>query len=235
MALPPDALARQRAATVAIWRADVATRPAGEWAQLADAAVHTTGLAVRHWNGAHVTGPHPDLGGVAAWFRRRGMPYGVLVPEDSPFDPGSPLLTTQRVMLRDLEGLPALPQLDLHWDDAEGAALVQQEAFDDELAVEFVLPKLRNPACAVVTLHEGPAVATGTLVVADGTAGLYGIGALSAYRRRGLGGAVTLALLHEARARGCDLAFLNPSDDGYRLYARLGFTDAPGWRVHEGT
>jgi ribosomal protein S18 acetylase RimI-like enzyme len=230
--LPPDALARQRAATVAVWRADVATRPGGAATQLPDVAVHTTGLPVVHWNGAHVTGPRPALDAAAAWFAARSMPWAVLVPEDAAYDPGTGLVTTQRVMLRGLAELPSLPALAYRWDDGDGAAAVQHEAFDDALARDFVLPKLVNPSCAVVTAHDGRAVATATLVVVDGVAAVYGVGTLVAYRRQGWGRAVTLAVLHEAVRRGCDLAFLNPSDLGYGVYRELGFTDAPGWRVH---
>jgi len=229
----PDALARQRAATVAVWRADVATRPGGAAEQLRDLAVHTTGLPVVHWNGAHVTGPDPDLRAAAAWFGEREMPWAVLVPEDSPYDPGTPLVTTQRVMLRHLADLPALPRHSMRWDDGEGAAAVQREAFEDERAPEFVLPKLVNPSCAVVTAYDGSAVATATLVTVAGVAAVFGVGTVVAYRRKGLGRAVTLAVLHEAVRRGCDLAYLNPSDLGYAVYRALGFTDAPGWRVHQ--
>ena len=83
-----------------------------------------------------------------------------------------------------------------------------------------------------MTAYDGAPVSTATLVVADGVAAVYGVGTVIGWRGRGLGRAVTLAVLHEARARGCDLAFLNPSDLGYGVYARLGFRDAPGWRVH---
>ena len=51
------ALERQRAATVAVWKADVATRPRGDWADLGGLAVHTTGIAVPYWNGAYLTAP----------------------------------------------------------------------------------------------------------------------------------------------------------------------------------
>jgi GNAT superfamily N-acetyltransferase len=228
-----DALARQRAATVAAWRADVATRPAGAWEQLRDVAVHATGIPVVQWNGAHVTGPDPDLAGAGKWFAARGLPWGVLVPAESPYQPATALVTEQRVMLRDLEDLPPVPDLPMRWDDADGAAAVQREAFDDSLAEAFVTPKLVNPACAVVTAYDGGPVSTATLVVADGVAAVYGVGTVIGWRGRGLGRAVTLAVLHEARTRGCDLAFLNPSDLGYGVYARLGFTDTLPWRVFQ--
>ena len=202
------------------------------YAQLRDVAVHTTGIPVVQWNGAHVTGPEPDLPAARDWFAERAMPWGLLVPEELSFDPGTPVVTAQRVMMRELDDLPALPNVELWWDDGEGAVAVQREAFDDDLAGELVLPKLRNAACALVTAYDVGPVSTATLVVADGVAAVYGVGTLTAYRGRGLGRAVTLAVLHEGQRRGCDLAFLNPSDLGYGVYAALEFADAPGWRVH---
>jgi GNAT superfamily N-acetyltransferase len=230
-----DDLARQRAAVVAVWRADVATRDAGDWADLGDVAVHTTGLPAVHWNGAHVTGPAPDLVAARAWFAQRGMPWGVLVPAEAPWVPPTRHVLDQPVMLRRLAGLPPPPDLELRWDAGEDASAVQAEAFGDEPATTraFVLPKLVNDACAVVVAYaDGAPVATATLVVADGVAGVYGVGTAVGARRRGLGRAVTLAVLHEAVRRGCDLAFLNPSPRGHGVYAGLGFRDAAPWRVY---
>lgn len=230
-----DPVSRQRAATVAVWRADAATRPHGGWCDLGGLAVHTTGLPVAHWNGAHLTGPAgmARLPQAAAWFAERGMPWAVLVPDELDRDHGLELIVEQRVMLRSLEHLDAVPDVELRWDAAGDAAYVQGEAFGDPLATEFVLPKATNAACALVVAYDsGLPVATATLVAVDGVAAVYGVGTVGRARRQGLGAAVTLAVLHEGRRRGCDLAFLNPSPSGYGVYARLGFADAPPWRVY---
>jgi GNAT superfamily N-acetyltransferase len=228
-------LARQRKAYVAVWRADAATRPAGAWADLAGLAVHATGLPVRLWNGAQLTAPEglPRLPEARAWFARRGLPWALLVPAELDLEPPAMThLIDQPVMLRDLRDLPEVPDLTLRWTSAADAAAVQQEAFETELALEFVTPKLVNPTCAVVTAYDGGVpVSTATLVVTDRVAGVYGVATVAGHRQRGLGRAVTLAVLHEAARRGCDLAFLNPSPSGYAVYARLGFTDALPWRV----
>jgi GNAT superfamily N-acetyltransferase len=232
-----DDLSRQRRAAVAAWRADVATRPGGAWEDLGGLALHTTGIPVRHWNGAHLTSPAglgrlPDA---TAWFAGRGMPWGVLVPAELDLDPGTPLLTEQPVMLRPLADLPELPGLDLRWDAADDASTVQAAGFEAPLDAtrDFVLPKLVNAACAVVVAYdEGRAAATATLVSVEGVAAVFGVATLPDARRRGLGRAVTLAVLHEGRRRGCDLASLNPSPLGYGVYAALGFADAPPWRIH---
>ncbi|GAA3019845.1 GNAT family N-acetyltransferase [Streptomyces fulvorobeus] len=53
---------------------------------------------------------------------------------------------------------------------------------------------------------------------------IVGVGTLPAARRRGLGLAVTVALVADARARGVETVFLSAGDDDVaRIYARLGF------------
>ncbi|MEU9702090.1 GNAT family N-acetyltransferase [Streptomyces sp. NPDC047981] len=53
---------------------------------------------------------------------------------------------------------------------------------------------------------------------------VVGVGTLPAARRRGLGLAVTAALVADARARGVETVFLSATDEAVaRLYARLGF------------
>jgi GNAT superfamily N-acetyltransferase len=230
-------LQRQRVAAWRVWQADAASRPRGDCADLGGVFVHTTGIPVRHWNGAHLTAPDglARVPQVAGWFAARGMPWGLLVPDEMQLEPpGMHHLTSQPVMLRDLVGLPPVPDLDLRWTGAGAAAEVQAAAFGDDLEQtrHFVAPKLLNTACAVVTAYDGSRpVSTATVFVVDGVAAVYGVGTLPPYRRRGLGRALTLAALHEGARRGADLAFLNPTDSGEPVYRALGFEDAPPWRV----
>jgi GNAT superfamily N-acetyltransferase len=62
-------------------------------------------------------------------------------------------------------------------------------------------------------------VTTGRL----GVAGIYDMGVAPGERRRGVGTALTRALLTLARAAGCAVATLNATADGERLYRKLGF------------
>jgi predicted GNAT family acetyltransferase len=53
---------------------------------------------------------------------------------------------------------------------------------------------------------------------------IVGVGTLPAARRRGLGAAVTAALVADARARGAELVFLSAGSEAIaRVYERLGF------------
>ncbi len=231
-----DLLARQRAATVAVWKADVAVRPAGDWADLGGLAVHTTGLPVRYWNGAHVTGPAgiEQVPAARAWFADRGMPWGLLVPAELGLAVDLPLITEQPCMVRLLQDLPPRPALDLRRGPGPHVLAVQEAAFGDELLEQFLSTKRLLTACHDVTAYDADQpVATGRGLVVDGVLAVYGVGTVPSHRRQGLGRAITLSLLHEGLRQGCDLAVLNPSTMGYQVYRDLGFTDLDPWRVYD--
>jgi ribosomal protein S18 acetylase RimI-like enzyme len=59
----------------------------------------------------------------------------------------------------------------------------------------------------------------------DGDCGIYNVETLEHARRRGLGTAITLLQLHDARARGCQTASLQATPMAERVYASLGFRD----------
>jgi len=55
--------------------------------------------------------------------------------------------------------------------------------------------------------------------------GIYNVGTVEHARRRGLGSAVTLLQLHDARARGCETASLQATPIAERMYGAVGFRD----------
>lgn len=71
---------------------------------------------------------------------------------------------------------------------------------------------------------SGTALAAGQHQTVGPVSEVVGVGTLPEARRRGLGLAVTAALVADARARGVELVFLTASDENVaRLYGRLGF------------
>jgi len=73
-------------------------------------------------------------------------------------------------------------------------------------------------------LHGEP-VATAALTLAAGVAGIFAVATIEAARGRGIGTAVTMAPLLDARARGYCVGVLQASEMGYPVYARMGFTE----------
>jgi ribosomal protein S18 acetylase RimI-like enzyme len=66
-------------------------------------------------------------------------------------------------------------------------------------------------------------VACCTMLLASGVAGIYSVATLPAARERGIGTAMTLYPLLEARQRGCAIGVLSASPEGFNIYYRLGF------------
>jgi len=76
-----------------------------------------------------------------------------------------------------------------------------------------------------VALLRGTPVASSTMFCHDGLASLWHITTLPDARGRGIGGAMTIVPLQDARELGCHTGILYASEMGTPLYQRLGFRE----------
>jgi len=73
---------------------------------------------------------------------------------------------------------------------------------------------------------DGTPVARGSYTLESGVAEITGVATLPAFRRQGLGSAVTAVLAQDAVRRGARLLWLSADDDAVaRVYSRLGFRE----------
>jgi ribosomal protein S18 acetylase RimI-like enzyme len=82
-----------------------------------------------------------------------------------------------------------------------------------------------NAFRVVVGRLDGEPIAVGISLDLDGDCAIFNVGTKERARRRGMGTAVTAALLHDARHRGCETASLQSTPMAERVYAAVGFRD----------
>jgi len=97
----------------------------------------------------------------------------------------------------------------------------------DAPSLDWMLATLSDPnAQSYLAFVDDQPVAVSTVFYRAGVAGIYCVATLEEWRGKGLGAAITLQPLLDARAKGYRVGILHSSEMGYRVYQRLGFKEA---------
>lgn len=183
---------------------------------------------------------------VRAMVGRDGAPFTWWVmPSFTPADLGARLernglvrdgtWPAHALAIRDLVEPPPVPGLEIRrvttdadldaYLDIVGKTLSPSAAFTDMLrdACRAIGFDGDAPEEHVIGLLDGAPVATASLVIAGGAAGIYNVATLEPVRRRGIGAALTTAVVRRGAERGMELATLQASTMGRPIYERLGF------------
>jgi ribosomal protein S18 acetylase RimI-like enzyme len=114
---------------------------------------------------------------------------------------------------------------------SEGGTAVPPEAFD---ALAPSIDCALDPAVALLLGYvNGQPVSSAELFVVGPVAGITGVATVPAYRRRGLGTALTWQALREGAALGCTCATLGALGASYDLYRKMGFLHVCNHRAYQ--
>src|SRR5262249_22491463 len=112
-----------------------------------------------------------------------------------------------------------------------GVATAQAEAFAEEPPTEAEIARSRRRIAEGAIAVYARDAATGEpagggtcTALRDGLSEVTGVAVRAAYRKRGLGGAMTLMLTRAAHNAGAETVFVTPAGDPQdRVYSRVGY------------
>jgi hypothetical protein len=206
-----------------------------------------TGLRLRLFNQAIVDGvPEPvALERAVAALRSCGAPWAVTLRAGVDDDR---IPAVVALGLHRHDPAPWMPGMALHPLPAAGsvpvAAGLEIRRVDDQAGVDdhgaaaaesfgipvewlhsiITLELARHPDAAMYTGYvDGRPVVSGLGIRSGRTIGIYDIATIESARGRGYGAAMTMRIVDDGAAAGCDVASLQASDMGRPIYERLGF------------
>ncbi|HEC40123.1 hypothetical protein LCGC14_1291340 [marine sediment metagenome] len=92
-------------------------------------------------------------------------------------------------------------------------------------AFSFMLLNDRLSASAFLGYYDKKPVASSLVCYEAGVAGIYNVTTLEEARGKGIGSAITLAPLNEAKKLGYEIAILHSSEMAFNMYKRMGFKE----------
>ncbi len=119
--------------------------------------------------------------------------------------------------------VPSVPEFVAAVGELQAASAEQRAAHLERLAQSPLTTRI------LVALSGGQPVASGHAAIEDGLVGVFSVATKHSFRGRGIGSALTAALLAWARIRGAHTAYLQVAADNQSalsVYRRMGFATA---------
>lgn len=182
------------------------------------------------------------------WFTRRGLPLvvritpltvtaGAVLEEDGFVRESPTLVMVASPGSSDTpRGVEVAASPSAEWLEAQ--ALLQPVSAQLRPSWEAIIRRIEHPAAFALIRREGLVVAAGLAVAAAPWVGLFEINVAPDHRRRGMGRALSTALLAWARDAGAERAYLQvlaDNDPAIGLYGKLGFETAYRYWYLRGT
>ncbi|MFB6205572.1 MAG: GNAT family N-acetyltransferase [Haloglomus sp.] len=215
--------------------------PDGATRQFGPLVVGSAGLPVPIYNRVFVfeSPSRDDLAAAVAWLEERDLPYWVTVVESAVerferlrddlglakavTQPGMVMPTLQRIPSN--ESSAAISEVtDL--DELDDFVQVAASAFETPLEVAKTVYRAALAGDEIRLFFQrvdGQPAACGLLIQSEDVAGVYTIGVVEAFRRQGIGEAMTWKVLRAGRDAGCQMGVLQSSEMAYPLYQKMGF------------
>jgi len=92
-------------------------------------------------------------------------------------------------------------------------------------AFSFILLNEKTSASAFLAYYDGNPVASSLVLYKAGVAGIHMVTTLEEARGKGIGTAITLASLNEAKKLGYELTILHSTEMGLNMYKQMGFKE----------
>jgi hypothetical protein len=196
-----------------------------------------SGIPHAKWNNADVTEENVDLDAVAAWYRARGLPWGLRVPLEFDVTLGRPLFVKRCMGIVAGRFVPLDSAIRVREASANELDVVVNLdtaiGGDREESRRWIAPQLGAPRFRFwLALLRHDAVGLAASVQSDGDAGpaAYLTGVI-AFEETVLDALVCKAVA-DAFEHGAQLVHHNPDDDdSARRIRRLGGVEVPGFEV----
>lgn len=114
------------------------------------------------------------------------------------------------------------PKEEEQWGDVCSTTFGMDEIKDEVGRIWRVCFKFCNGYLATI---EGKPVGASLVFYSSGVAGIYNVGVYSEYRNRGIGKAITMAPLLQAKKKGYEISILQSSELGFNVYSNIGFKE----------